>query len=369
MTVNHTLPAAVEAIEHGIDVGVHIGAQLYVSQRGEIIADLAVGEARAGVPMTPEHLVLWMSSTKPITAIAIAQQIERGKLDLDARVARYMPDFGQHGKDRITLRHLLTHTAGFRPPRFDFPQDDWQTIIAKICATPIERDWEPGEKAGYHTHTSWFILAELVQQVTGERYSDYVRSHIFEPIGMNDSHIGMPVEQYDNYGDRIAIMMNTAKGERKPFIEPAVHKAWATQARPGGNGYGPTRELARFYEMLLAGGEYNGQRIVSHDTVRLFTARHRVSLYDHTFRHTMDWGLGFMVDSKRYGRDTVPYGFGDHASQRAFGHSGSQSSTAFVDPAHSLVVALVCNGMPGEAKHQRRMRDILAAAYEDLNLA
>ncbi|MEX2672925.1 MAG: serine hydrolase domain-containing protein [Phycisphaeraceae bacterium] len=366
--MNEILPAAVGRLERGIDAGLHIGAQLYVSRHGEPVADVAIGEARPGVAMTPEHLVLWMSSTKPITAIAVAQQVEQGKLDLDARVARYLPDFGQHGKDRVTLRHLLTHTGGFRPPRFDYPQDDWDTIIEKICAMPIERDWEPGEKAGYHTHTSWFVLGELVRRVSGEPISDYVRAHIFEPIGINNSWIGMPPERYDAYADRIAVMMDTAKGEQKPWVAPAEQKAWITHARPGGNGYGPTRELGRFYEMLLNGGELNGRRIVQPDTVRLFTARHRVSLYDHTFRHTMDWGLGFMVDSKRYGADTVPYGFGDRASERSFGHSGSQSSTAFVDPEHGLVVALVCNGMPGEPKHQRRMRAVLVAVYEDLGL-
>ncbi|MEX0652834.1 MAG: serine hydrolase domain-containing protein, partial [Phycisphaeraceae bacterium] len=232
----------------------------------------------------------------------------------------------------------------------------------------IERDWQPGEKAGYHVHTGWFLLAELVQRASGERFPGYVRQHIFEPLGMNDSWIGMPAERYDAYGDRIAVMMDTSKEDAKPWIDSADLKAWVTHPRPSGNGYGPVRELGWFYEALLAGGERHGQRILQPDTIATFTARHRVNTYDHTFRHTMDWGLGFMVDSKRHGADTVPYGFGDHASEQAFGHSGNQSSAGFADPAHGLVVAVVFNGMPGEPRHQRRVRDVLSAVYEDLGL-
>jgi CubicO group peptidase (beta-lactamase class C family) len=125
------------------------------------------------------------------------------------------------------------------------------------------------------------------------------------------------------------------------------------------------RELARFYEMLLAGGE----NVLSTGSVRELTARHRVGKFDQTFRHVMDWGLGFIINSNRYGADTVPYGFGRHASEETFGHGGAQSSTSFADPQHELVVAIAWSGAPGEAKHQQRVRDTLTALYEDLGLA
>ena len=82
----------------------------------------------------------------------------------------------------------------------------------------------------------------------------------------------------------------------------------------------------------------------------------------------MDWGLGFMVNSAIWGLDTVPYGYGPHASPRTFGHGGSQSSASFADPEHGLAVAVICNGMPGEAAHQTRIREILKAVYEDVGL-
>ena len=101
-------------------------------------------------------------------------------------------------------------------------------------------------------------------------------------------------------------------------------------------------------------------------------ARQREGMFDEAFKQTVDWGWGLKLDSKRYG--TVngvgeTYGYGPHASDATFGHSGNQCGCAFADPAHGLVVAWVVNGMPGEPKHQQRQNEINAAIYEDLGLA
>jgi CubicO group peptidase (beta-lactamase class C family) len=181
---------------------------------------------------------------------------------------------------------------------------------------------------------------------------------------MNDSWIGMRPETYEKYGDRIGLMPDTSKGEAR-FEPVEADERSAVVGRPGGGGRGPMRELGRFYEMLFNGG----REVVSADSVGQFTMPQRVGMYDHTFRHVMDWGLGFIVNSAKYGAETVPYGYGRHASPATFGHSGSQSSCAFADPAYGLVVAIVWNGMPGEPKHQARQRDTLRALYEDLGLA
>ena len=134
-----------------------------------------------------------------------------------------------------------------------------------------------------------------------------------------------------------------------------------------GGGYGPLRELGRFYEALLDGG----RGIVAAATVAAMTARQRVGLFDHTFQHVMDWGLGFIPNPR--GSDdrddpTVPYAYGPHASRRAFGHSGYRSSTAFADPEHGLVVALAVNGTPSDEAHRARFHALCGAIYEDLQL-
>ena len=99
------------------------------------------------------------------------------------------------------------------------------------------------------------------------------------------------------------------------------------------------------------------------------TARHRVGMFDHTFRHVLDWGLGFIPDSKQYGEETVPYGYGRLCSRRTWGHSGYRSSTAFTDATHGLVVALAFNGTPSADAHERRTRAVVEAIYRDLGLA
>jgi CubicO group peptidase (beta-lactamase class C family) len=344
--------------------GLHLGVQLYLSLDGKPIVDLALGQSREAVPMTPDTLNLWLSAGKPVTAIAIAQQVERGKLQVDDAVAQHIPEFAQNGKERITIRHLLTHTGGFRGADL-IPEDlPWPKTIERICAATIEPEWPIGEKAGYHISSSWFVLAEIVQRLSGRPYSDYVREEIFESIGTNDSWIGMPDTRFVEYGDRIGFIYLLRSGKLSP------HSDWnseadCTRCRPGGNARGPMRELGRFYESLLG----FAPQLLEKETVEEFTRRHRIGLFDQTFQHVIDFGLGFIVNSNRYGVETVPYGYGRHAAEETFGHSGAQSSCAFSDPAHRLVVAWSCNGLPGERSHQRRAREINSAIYEDLGLA
>lgn len=362
------LPRTREAIEEGIRARLHLGAQLYVSLHGEPVADAALGEDRPGEPLTRGHLMLWLSSTKPVPAVAVAQLWERGLLELDDPVALHIPEFAAHGKEGITLRHLLTHTGGIRMLDTGWPQASWEEIIAKICAMKPEPRWVPGQKAGYHQASSWFILGEVIQRVGGLPFSTYVRREVCEPLGMTDSWIGMPAGRYLSYrqAGRIGAMWNT-EGE-----EPKLH-GWDTEERvvrpsPGGNGYGPIRELGRFYEMLLGRGTWNGRRVLLPQTVEAFTTPHRVGMVDATFKHVLDWGLGLIVNSIQYGAETVPYGYGHHASPRTFGHSGYRSSTGFADPERGLAVALAFNGTPGNDAHERRIRSVLDAIYEDLGL-
>jgi CubicO group peptidase (beta-lactamase class C family) len=111
-----------------------------------------------------------------------------------------------------------------------------------------------------------------------------------------------------------------------------------------------------------------GKPLLQPDTAREMTRRQRVGLFDDTFQQIIDWGLGFAIDSKRYGREMVSYGYGRFASDETFGHGGAQSTCGFADPVHDLVVAWAFNGLPGEKKHQHRAHDLNTAIYQDLGL-
>jgi len=361
-----TLPKSNSVIQAGMAEGLHIGAQLYVSLPDGVVGDLAFGESRAGVPMTPDTLMLWMSATKPVTAIAIAQLWERGLLELDDRVSKYLPEFGQKGKELITLRHVLTHTGGFRAG-MAWSNTPWEQIIQQICNSRLEPNWVPGKKAGYHVTTGWYILAEIVQRLDGRAYPQYVREAIFEPLGMRDSWIGMAPEVYRAYGQRMGLMHITETGQAVPTT-PEDAERNAVMCRPSGSGHGPIRELGRFYEMLRERGTLTGTRLLLPQTVEALIARHRVGMMDQTFQFVMDWGLGFILDSNRPGEDDMPYGYGPYASLRTFGHGGHQCSAGLCDPEHGLVVAFVFNGKPGETKHHERRGALMRAIYEDLGL-
>ncbi len=366
----HALPlaATLGLLREGIDTGLHRGAQVCVWRGGVAVADMAVGEARPEVAMTPEHVLLWHSAGKPMTAVAVMQLVERGELDLADRVAEVLPEFGRGGKEAVTLQHILIHTGGFRGLTIAAPsgmtQDEaWGTI----CDLPIEEGWEPGRSAGYHPLTSWFVLGRLIEAVTGERFAAVVRERVLEPLGMGDAWVGMPPEVCSAYEEsgRLATTWNTSHG---PPREPRDGTCdTLTAMNPGGGACGRASDLARFYEAMRRGGEIDGARVLQPETVAEMTRPHRVGMMDQTFRYPMPWGLGFILQPKQpAGR--MPYGYGPRAGRGTFGHGGVQSVAGFCDPEHELSVGLIYTGMPGERRHQERVHAVLGALYQDLGV-
>lgn len=373
--INH-LPGCTRILHEGIERGLHIGAQVCVSLRGELVADFALGNAGAGRPMRTDHRILWMSAGKPLIALALAQIWEDGRLSPDESVSEYLPEFAQNGKEGVLVRHLLTHTHAYQPPAIDWPRLAWSEIIERICASRIPEGREPGQYAAYDAQTTWYLLAEIVQRLTATSFYDFVRSAVLDPLGCNTTCIGMSAESYTRMveADQIALMHDTSATSRDGRFENGTAPIWAgdnalraAAHNPGGGTLGPARELCRFYEAL--GKIWHGEPgIVSSATVRQMTSRVREGLLDHTFRQRVDWGLGFLVNSYRYSADATPYGYGKWASDDTFGHGGVQSSSGFCDPERDLAVAVIYNGMPGEAKHNKRAREVNSALYEDLAL-
>jgi CubicO group peptidase (beta-lactamase class C family) len=178
----------------------------------------------------------------------------------------------------------------------------------------------------------------------------------------------MPPERFDAYeSDQLAPLFQTDQGFQ------SVDEFWNSRegsilCRPGTRGRGPAHDLGRFYEALLrwrSAPHHESGFLITPRTARNITSRQRVGMNDKTFQHVLDWGLGFLIDSKHHGH-SAPYGYGPLCSEGTFGHSGAQSSCAFADPAHDLVVVWICNGLPGELRHQERARAINQAVYQDI---
>lgn len=359
-------PRTSAVVTQGIERGLHTGCQIYVSLDGSIAADVGLGESEPGVPQTPETLNLWLSSGKPLTAVAIVQAWEQGGLRLDDPVMRYLPEFAAAGKTRVTIRHLLTHTAGIRHVETGWPEIPWDETLARICAAPLEPDWILGRTAGYHTASSWFVLGEILQRLDGQPFPEVMRARILDPLGLSETWAALPVSEYSACQSRLGAIFSREQGE-------LVRLDWDSPQRvaspsPGGNFRGPMRDLGRFYEMLLNEGMGPGGAILSPQSVDTLTARHRVGEYDLTLGHVVDFGLGVILDSNRYGAATVPYGYGAGCSPRAFGHGGAQSSQGWCDPESRLVVAYYFNGRAGEGQHNRRCRQFNEAVAYDLGL-
>lgn len=351
------LERTVRELEEGRRRGAHLGWQLSVWLDGAPLADLAGGEAEPGSPMTTSHRLPWLSMTKPVTATALARAWEAGALELDDPVAAHIPEFAVGGKERITLRHLLTHTGGIRGA--DRYRGPWDAMLASICAVRPEPGWVPGQRAGYHSSGSFAVLGEVVRRWAGVPFADHVRREIFEPLRMAHCSLSLSAGEALTAAGSLAPLFDTSSGtpRRRDDAETPEARAWCL---PGASGRGPMSELVRLYAMFLGRGTLDGVRILSSQTVDALSARQRVGMLDRTFGIVCDWGLGVFVDSGSLGR---------YCSPRAFGHGGAQSSVSFADPEHGLAVALVLNGMPGFAAHYRLLERTCSAIYLDLGLA
>ena len=354
----------IESIHNGIEKELHTCAQVYISQYGETIADFAIGKYTESFPCTTETILPWMSCSKMITAVAFAILQERNLVDFTDKVSSIIPEFGTKGKEQINFENILNHTAGIRLLSLKWDDISWEESIEAICDMDIEDGWTVGKDGGYHIGTSWFILGEAIQRLSGKALQDFVKEEIFEPLEMNNSWISIPEDVYLK-NENVARFYRT---DTKPIRLGLDKYAKApNKCRPGASCRGPINELGKFMNMLYEGGSIGNARILSERTVEKMISPSRVGVTDKTFMKKIDWGLGFMLDSKKY-QEMYPYSFGPGCSEDTFGHNGNQSSAAYVDPENEVVVCFVFNGLPGEPAHQQRLHEMNKAIYEDLDL-
>jgi CubicO group peptidase (beta-lactamase class C family) len=345
-----------QALEAGRQSGQHAGAQLYVSRHGRAVLEFACGDALSGGAVAPETIMAWFSCGKPLTAIAIAWLYERGRLDLDDPVTRYVPEF-RNGKERCSIRHVLTHVGGFPNGVKDSRHKGWQEVIEEICAAPAESP--PGAKAAYHPSSGWYILAEVARRIDGRPIDRLIADEILAPLEMRSTRLGIPVAEQAAMGARlarIAIGRSDRPSEAdEAFIDRFNSAEEIARVNPGGGMRGPARDLGRFYEMLLAKGESPTGRVLERSTVELFTACHRWGLPDQTLaKAVLPWGLGFAL----HGLSDLP----TSASRRVFCHSGMVSSVGLGDPDRGLACVVITNGLLDPLTNARRLRAVTGAA-------
>jgi len=364
MTNWNDFPNTLRVIEQGAEKSLHRGLQIYVSRNGVAQLDAAWGEEADSQSLSVDHVMLWLSSGKPLTAVALGVLNDRGLLDWGDSLSQFLPEWAMFGQPDVTLAQLLTHTAGFENRDLGWPEKDWQSIVSEVMHTPLPESWPVGKKAGYVVAASWFLLGEVICRLTSLGFSSAIRELVFDPLGMSNSFCGVTTTEYESMKSQVGRMYFRTPRGLEDLEWDSIERV--SNPSPGGNCRGPIRELGKFYESLIQG---SSTTLLSEQTIRQLTSRQRVSMFDETFRHTIDWGYGFIANSNRYGADTVPYGFGRYAGESSFGHGGSQSSIGFADPENGVVVAWVANGRVGEPRHNERNRVLNDAIYRDLGLA
>src|SRR5438270_1538594 len=191
------LSAAIDALlDDAIDGGLEVGLQVTVIRRGRTIVDTARGMAdpSTGTPVDGDTLFWAGSTAKGIAASVVHTLIERGALTDDMRVVDVWPEFGAHGKDKVTLRHVLLHTVGvpgLPPETTAMDLCDWDTMCARIA--DAELWWEPGTRLGYHAKTFGFLVGEFLRRATGDTISTLLREHLTGPLDVAEEvHFGVP---------------------------------------------------------------------------------------------------------------------------------------------------------------------------------
>lgn len=332
------------------------GMALCVQVGGETVVDLWAGVAdKEGQQAWHSDTILNLfSCTKTFTAVTALQLVGEGKLELDAPVARYWPEFAAAGKEKITLRHLLSHQAGLPALHEMLPAEalyDWQAMTTALAA---EQPWWPlGEGHGYAPITYGWLVGEVLRRVEGRGPGESIVARTAKPLGL-DFHVGLADEEFDrvaiisrgkgNFGDAAAqrllktmmsepAAMSTRAFTNPPSIMTSTNKPeWRRMQQPAANGHGNARSLAGFYSGLLDG------QLLESELLAELTREHAVG-EDKTLLTRTRFGLGCMLDQPEVANAT--YGMGP----RAFGHPGAGGSIGFADPERDVAFGFVTNNL------------------------
>jgi CubicO group peptidase (beta-lactamase class C family) len=302
------------------------GAIAVVGNHDGILVERAVGHIDWSPSPAPDDHTLWdIASLTKVTGMttAMMQLVEQGKIDLDAPVQRYIPDWTGPKKERVTVRHLLTHSSGlpaFKP--YDKITTNADSIAKLMFATPL--DTVPGARMVY-SDIGAYMLGKLVERVSGETLDQYVVRHVFQPLGMNETRYNPPVEWIARIAPTEIDPLRGGKVRGKVHDERAYYLG-GVSAHAGI--FSSAHDLARFARMYLNGGMLDLVRIVKPETIALFTTLQDSALSN----RALGW-------EKPTGRNSA----GHLMSSRAFGHTGFTGTSIWIDPSRDLFVILLSN--------------------------
>jgi CubicO group peptidase (beta-lactamase class C family) len=357
------LAQAHQFVQRVIDSGDYLGAVTLVARNGKVVDSSAFGHrdlARTSL-MRPDAIFRIYSMTKPLATVAVLELMEEGKLGLEDPIGVHLPEFAsmqvfaggtadaprlRPASGPITIRHLLTHTAGFATSREDgkayerFMRLDLdhspslKAYAEAVSRLPLATD--PGTRFHYDG-VPIEILSRLVEVISGTSFDTFLQQRILAPLGLVDTGFSVPA------GKRTRIADLTTTDERGRLMladtHSALHPGDMLKSHPGGAGglYSTAADYARFCQMLLNGGELQGTSILDRRTVALMMTNQLSGLDPPEFRPGEGFGLGgyVVLDGNRRGRP-----------QGQFGWFGAASTWFTIDREKQLVAILLLQHLP-----------------------
>lgn len=335
-----------------------VGGAVAVFVDGQPVVDVWAGFADAGRTRAWERdtIVNVFSVTKTMTSLCALVLVDRGKLDPDAPVARYWPEFAAAGKRHVLVRHLLSHTAGL--PDWEGPIEelyDWTTATKRLAGQAPQ--WEPGTAAGYHSLTQGFLVGEVLRRITGRSVGEFFAAEVAGPLGADfhlglgpehDSRVALTVPPPGRDEDYTASAPSRDAAPTAPTTATAVRLrdgnsiAWRRAQIPAASGYGNARSAALVQSLLACGGTVGGVRVLSPGGCE--RARE----------------VQFEGEDLRLGMP-ARYGLGYGLFGSALGWGGWGGALVWVDPDERTAIAYVTNQMREPAADNRGIELVMAA--------
>jgi CubicO group peptidase (beta-lactamase class C family) len=347
------------------------GAVMLVADRDRVLHLSAVGESdiATGRAMKTDDIFWIASMSKPITAVCVAMLADQGLLSFDDPVEKFLPEFhnpwviGDQGVDQradrpITLRELLTHTSGLGEYYAADPHWTLAQFVRQLAGQPLR--FQPGTRWAYST-AGIDTLGRVVEVVSGMPFAQFMQRRLLDPLGMTQTTFWPTDAEATRLAHQYVRNARAGRLEETP-IHYIYGGAITDPARPslGGAGLFSTAEdVAKFYQMMLHGGELGGHRILKEATVAEMT---RKQTGDLKARPGMPWGLGFCVveDPSQMEANTT-------LSPGSFGHGGAFGTASWADPSRGIVYVFMIQrdkmGMNPDNSYMRRAyQDAVAAA-------
>lgn len=354
------LANVVEKFRRQHSAGAFPGGQLVVRRYGKLVVNETVGlargyrkdEAAPPIQVTPQTPFPVYSCGKPLAAIVIAMLEDRGKLDINAPIAEIFPEFAHNGKAQITTLDVLTHRSGILMPHLAFKlelwNDDKAMLKALVEATPLY----PRGTLAYAPGEFGWILSEIVRRVDGRSLPEYFREEIAAPLRLPALEFGLAGRNIDSLSHSYWLgkdkVMVAGFNAAYRFEEMNNAKLFFDSLNPAFTMVTDAASLAAFYDFLLNGGKTaSGDRLITENTLRQYTARHVFSL-DKSVKTFLAVGRGFLLGT------LTPSFYGWWNTRQCFGHAGMFSCLAFGDYQTDLSVAIFTNGNRGVGDFMKR---------------